>query len=406
MGPDPKDARTPAEFTATMRRLRSWADLSYRQLERKAQDAGDVLPRATVSGALTRGDLPREELLIAFVRACGGDAATVAAWVDARRRLAMSEEAVAPGSDDGAQDAQDAPPNATVAIPTHATVQATSITEHPEKQASPTASTPFRATSEANEPSRRNRILPVAITGAGAIAGVLLLIALWPGGNKPDNDKAEGVPPANTSPVAPTLSAPSSAAPSASPSSPGASASSGDEGRTPAPAGAATQPTKAPTAQPTPAAPAPAGMPKAGWVRMHPASSSSLCITEGRERNGRTDREIAVQRPCTEAPQPRVYLESLGNQTYRIQWHHPEIGKGCLGVDEAPVEGSELMSPRACTNALGMQYRLEPSGSGHRLRPMDSGMCIGILSPRTDGAEAIQAECTGAGDQVFHFSAV
>ncbi|MET9324470.1 hypothetical protein ABZX75_30565 [Streptomyces sp. NPDC003038] len=90
------------------------------------------------------------------------------------------------------------------------------------------------------------------------------------------------------------------------------------------------------------------------------------------ERNGRTNREIAVQRPCTEALQPRVYLESLGNQTYRIQWHHPEIGKGCLGVDEALVEGSQLLSPGDCTSALGQQYRLEPSGSGYRLRPMDS----------------------------------
>ncbi|WP_328756149.1 RICIN domain-containing protein [Streptomyces sp. NBC_00271] len=149
-------------------------------------------------------------------------------------------------------------------------------------------------------------------------------------------------------------------------------------------------------------------MPKAGWVRMHPASSSSLCITEGRERNGRTDREIAVQRPCAEAPLPRVYLESIGNQVYRIQWHHPDPakGKGCLGVDESlTAEGSQLLSPGDCTDALALRYRLEPSGSGYRLRPMDSGMCIGILPPRSDGAEAIQAQCTGADDQSFRFSA-
>lgn len=75
-----------------MRQLRSWADLSYRQLERRAGDAGDALPRATVSGALGREDLPREELLAAFVRACGADAATVDAWLEARRRLAMALE--------------------------------------------------------------------------------------------------------------------------------------------------------------------------------------------------------------------------------------------------------------------------------------------------------------------------
>lgn len=393
IGPDPKDAHTPAEFVATMRRLRSWADLSYRQLERKAEDAGDVLPRATISGALTRGDLPREELLIAFVRACGGDAATVDAWVDARRRLAMSGEPLAPGTDDGAEDPL---PDSTVGLPT-----GTDATTGPDSETDSDSDSDSDAAGDAGL-RRRNRTLPAALTGACVIAGVLLLIALWPQGNKPGNDKADA-PHAGASPAAPTPSA-SSAVPASPSTSPGSSPSPGAESGNPLPAGAETQPTKAPTAQSEPASPAPEGMPKVGWVRMHPASSSSLCITEGRERNGRTNREIAGQRPCTEALQPRVYLESLGNQTYRIQWHHPEIGKGCLGVDEAPVEGSQLLSPRDCTDALGMQYRLEPSGSGYRIRPRDSNMCIGILPPRTEGAEAIQAECTGAGDQVFRFS--
>lgn len=79
-----------------MRQLRSWADLSYRQLERRASDVGDALPRATVSGVLAREELPREELLTAFVRACGGDAATIGTWLDARRRLAMDTEPSVP----------------------------------------------------------------------------------------------------------------------------------------------------------------------------------------------------------------------------------------------------------------------------------------------------------------------
>ncbi|MFE2972996.1 RICIN domain-containing protein [Streptomyces sp. NPDC059340] len=101
-------------------------------------------------------------------------------------------------------------------------------------------------------------------------------------------------------------------------------------------------------------------------------------------------------------------IAAIGNQIYRIQWHHPdpEKGKGCLGVDESlTAEGSQLLSPGDCTDALGLRYRLEPSGSGYRLRPMDSGMCIGILPPRSDGAQAIQAPCTGADDQSFRFSA-
>ncbi|WP_367997451.1 helix-turn-helix domain-containing protein [Streptomyces sp. GMY02] len=90
--PRPHDVKDSAEFVAVMRQLRQWADLSYRELERRAGAVGDVLPRATLSGALSRKDLPREDLLPAFVRACGGDEATVEAWVKVRKRLAVEAE--------------------------------------------------------------------------------------------------------------------------------------------------------------------------------------------------------------------------------------------------------------------------------------------------------------------------
>jgi hypothetical protein len=90
--PQPHDVKDSAEFVAVMRQLRQWANLSYRELERRAGAAGDVLPRATLAGALNRQELPREELVAAFVRACGGDEATVGAWVGARKRLAVEVE--------------------------------------------------------------------------------------------------------------------------------------------------------------------------------------------------------------------------------------------------------------------------------------------------------------------------
>ncbi|MFE0453057.1 RICIN domain-containing protein [Streptomyces sp. NPDC058914] len=388
--PDPTAAHTPAEFVATMRQLRTWADLSYRQLERKAADAGDVLPRATISGVLARADLPREELLAAFVRACGGDAATVDAWLDARRRLAISMEPAdgtsttaetdpsVPAPSDGAEAETSGP------TPTSAEGEAEdAATAHP-------SATPAKPGGR----SLRTRYLPMTLTGACAAAGVLAL-ALWPNG-KPITTQPPNTPSAST-----TTNPKNTAPPSPSPSAPSTSPSTRQQ-TTAAPA---QQPTRTATKTPTPTPSSiPPSMPEAGWVRMHPASSASLCITEGRERNGRTDREIAVQRPCAEAPQPRVYLESLDNGIYRIKWHHPEFGWGCLGVDESLTEGSQLMSPGDCTDAPGLRYRVEPSGSGYRLRPMDSGLCIGILPPRTDGAEAVQAECTGASDQVFRFS--
>lgn len=90
--PQPADVTDPAQFVAAMRQLRLWAGLSYRQLERRADAAGDVLPRATLAGVLNRPELPREQLLASFVRACGGDEDMVGAWVKARRRLAVETE--------------------------------------------------------------------------------------------------------------------------------------------------------------------------------------------------------------------------------------------------------------------------------------------------------------------------
>ncbi|MDX3226138.1 helix-turn-helix domain-containing protein [Streptomyces sp. ME19-01-6] len=90
--PQPHDVKDSAEFVAVMRQLRQWANLSYRELERRAGAAGDVLPRATLAGALNRQELPREELVAAFVRACGGDEATVETWVGVRKRLAVEVE--------------------------------------------------------------------------------------------------------------------------------------------------------------------------------------------------------------------------------------------------------------------------------------------------------------------------
>ena len=71
MPPDPRRSASAAEFVTEMRRLRAWSGLTFRQLERNAAEAGDVLPHSTLVDALRRDRLPREDLLRAFVRACG-----------------------------------------------------------------------------------------------------------------------------------------------------------------------------------------------------------------------------------------------------------------------------------------------------------------------------------------------
>ncbi|MEU7585896.1 helix-turn-helix domain-containing protein [Micromonospora sp. NPDC049230] len=109
--PDPATAGSAAEFVAQMRALRQWSGLTIRQVSKRARDAGDVLPHSTLNTALGRANLPREALVAAFVRACGGDQATVDHWVAAHKVLAAATAgqpepvAVAVAADPGMADA-------------------------------------------------------------------------------------------------------------------------------------------------------------------------------------------------------------------------------------------------------------------------------------------------------------
>ncbi|WP_324615459.1 helix-turn-helix domain-containing protein, partial [Streptomyces sp. NRRL F-6492] len=85
--PDPRGVRSPAEFLARLQALKDWSGLTYRELSARAEARGDVLPRSTVANMLSRTTLPREELLTAFVRACGTGPAGLEEWRTARREL-------------------------------------------------------------------------------------------------------------------------------------------------------------------------------------------------------------------------------------------------------------------------------------------------------------------------------
>ncbi|MFG1807603.1 RICIN domain-containing protein [Streptomyces sp. NPDC049040] len=112
---------------------------------------------------------------------------------------------------------------------------------------------------------------------------------------------------------------------------------------------------------------------------------------------------IAVQSPCSEAAVPRTYLEPVGEGLYRIQWHHPVEGKGCLKVmSDGPVKG--MLEPRQdCRQyTLFRVERVDGSTAGVRLRPADSDRCMGLVGNGTGaGTEAVQEPCTGARDQIF-----
>ncbi|MFF6886069.1 XRE family transcriptional regulator [Streptomyces sp. NPDC012421] len=148
------------------------------------------------------------------------------------------------------------------------------------------------------------------------------------------------------------------------------------------------------------AGPAPAD----GWVTIRPARTPDLCLTDGRVRDRTYPSAVAVQLPCDLVTVPRTFLEPAGERLYRIQWHHPQEGKGCLTVMGAgPAKG--LLEPRQdCARAT--LFRLESTGgdgsAGFRLRPADGSRCIGIVGDDTaDGAEAAEERCADGADQRF-----
>ncbi|MFT7836700.1 hypothetical protein Q5530_11165 [Saccharothrix sp. BKS2] len=73
------DTDDPAEFVAALAELRRRTGLSYRELERRAARAGDVLPTSTLNTALTRTTPPSRQVVVAFLRAADATAETVAA---------------------------------------------------------------------------------------------------------------------------------------------------------------------------------------------------------------------------------------------------------------------------------------------------------------------------------------
>lgn len=140
-----------------------------------------------------------------------------------------------------------------------------------------------------------------------------------------------------------------------------------------------------------------------GWVRIRPVTAPDLCLTDGRVVDRRYTPLVAVQRRCTEVAPQATRLEPMGGDAVRIQWHHPDYGKGCL---KALTEGSGagLLEPYDdCTQAS--LFHLEPSGSyadGRYVLRVDGQGCVGIKASETSsGTEAVMGRCVGKGGQVF-----
>ncbi|MFE6872180.1 helix-turn-helix domain-containing protein [Kitasatospora sp. NPDC057692] len=144
------------------------------------------------------------------------------------------------------------------------------------------------------------------------------------------------------------------------------------------------------------------GLPS-GWIRIRPTTAPDLCLTDGRVQDRRYTPLVAVQRRCDQVAPQGTLLEPMGEGAYRIQWHHPDYGKGCLKA-WAQGEAVGLLEPRDDCDE-GSRFRIEPSGTyggnTYVLRVAGQG-CVGIRGSSTsEGVEAVMDRCVGKDGQVF-----
>ncbi|MFE0426416.1 hypothetical protein ACFW15_29305, partial [Streptomyces sp. NPDC058953] len=146
-----------------------------------------------------------------------------------------------------------------------------------------------------------------------------------------------------------------------------------------------------------------AAAPPDGYVRLRPLSAPELCLTDGRVTDRRHTPLVAVQRPCEEVAPQSTTLEPMGGDSYRVLWHHPDYGTGCL---KALGEGSGrgLLEPwDDCS--MASRFHIEPSGTpgaGRFVLRVDGRGCAGITDDSDEaGVEAVMSRCTASDGQVF-----
>ncbi|GAA1092139.1 RICIN domain-containing protein [Streptomyces javensis] len=356
--PDPREARSAAEFIAALQALKDWSRLTYRELAARADALGDVLPRSTVANMLARATLPREELVAAFVRACGVGPAELTVWLAVRKDLATSiervervESAEAGGSaeaDGSVESARAGEAAESVEVAVSGGPVAPVEHGEPAAPAAPSVARP----AEAGARRLRMPMLGTALGLTVVVAAVAAVLA-W----RAHDDEGGGG---------------------------GGSVAVSPDDR---------------TATPTPA-PAP------GKYRIR-AVHSSLCLSERR-----TDKTSWVyQVPCAEVF-PSFSLKRLDDGLWQLATLHPEHGPGCSGImGQSKAEGAWLGDDYCETRGAGEEFRLEAvdrPAEGFRLRPAHTGQCLTLPGGTTrHWAHVVQLPCrSDAPGQVFRFDPV
>lgn len=293
------------EFATAMRQLKIRSGLTYRQLEERAAENGEVLARSTLADVLGGKARPRPELVTAFVRACG-DSERMREWLEARERAVS----VGTGQDGDGDEA---------------------VT---------------RGRRTRRGPGRRR--LPALLLGLAVLSFVAA--AAW------------GV---------------------------GFFGEPGDSGKN---AAGASTPSGNRTVLPQ------------GPVEIRPVLADGLCLTDGRAEG--YDSLVAVQRPCGDVTPQETELVPAAGGTLRVQWYHPDHGKGCLKAVTVRT-GAALLEPWDDCGKTS-RFRIEPADSGgsdqYVLRVIGGG-CVGISGSRkSPGAPAVTQPCDGSENQIFSIS--
>ncbi|NUT96598.1 MAG: RICIN domain-containing protein [Saccharothrix sp.] len=381
----PPEAKDAAEFVAAMRALRVRSGYSFRVLERRAATLGEVLPTSTLNSALSRSTLPREQIVVAFVRACGGDEDTAAAWARVRADLAATEVEPEP-----------VPEPEPVSVPE----PAPEAEPEPEPEAEPEPAEP-----EAPEPAapeqaapvaapvpapaaggRRSRVVAVVLGIAAVVLAVVLVVVL---NRPPQGQTATG--PTSTTTTTTTTTAETTAV----------TTTTAEPTQAPAPQNPPPNPaTTVPTTENRPEPP-PNTSPRNGIQRIR-LGHTGLCVGEGQERFSSQPRIVLGQHDCATATPP-TELERLADGSFRIKLHNEQYGVGCATVDYGGTDTGVLLAGTNCGDRVDQKFTLEPVGAGYRLRSVPGARyCIGVYGGSRDaGVQLIQDPCDGGAHQTF-----
>ncbi|WP_052744897.1 LamG-like jellyroll fold domain-containing protein [Micromonospora sp. HK10] len=134
---------------------------------------------------------------------------------------------------------------------------------------------------------------------------------------------------------------------------------------------------------------------EAGPIQVR-ALHSGLCLAE----SATSGSGYLYQQASCSAQSPPLTLEPVGDGTYRLTSTHPTRGTGCLGVEYGSTSSGAAVLVSTCGPGRGQIFDVERVSEplrGYRLRPIHSGLCVGIANNATaPGAQAIQVTCNAS----------